>query len=286
VREKEKADFEATNYDYTESINALQQAISMLKKQDYNRPQAEAALIQVRRQKLIPDESKRALSAFLQEDPYKGNMDPLLDYQAPEAAAYEFQSGGVIEMLEKLDVKFSEKRTQLQKEELANQNNYQQMMQQLADNIENATFEINKKTKHRAETEEHKAECEGDLAQTTADRDEDQKYLDETVALCTQKTDDFNARQKLRAEEIEAVQKAMEIIASKTVHGAGEKYLPQFAQTSQKGVSLAALRTNQMSPAQEQLVSFLNERARKTGSRFWLRLPQVLRLTLSRRSRR
>merc|ERR550537_637666 len=104
------------------------------------------------------------------------------------------------------------------------------MMQQLADNIENAEFEINKKTKHRAETEQLKAEKEGDLAQTTADRDEDQKYLDDTVALCDQKKMLFEARQKLRAEELEALKKAIEIIASETVAGAAEEHLPTLLQ--------------------------------------------------------
>merc|ERR1719169_241139 len=106
-------------------------------------------------------------------------------------------------------------------------------MQQLADNIENAQFEIDKKTKHRAQTEEEKAQLEGDLAQTTADRDEDQKYLDETVALCKQKTADFESRQELRAGEIEAISKAIEIIASKAVAGSGDKHLPALLQMKQ-----------------------------------------------------
>jgi len=171
VREAEKADFTATNIDYTESINAVDQALSVLKKQDYNRKQAEliqSSLIQVRSLRLVPDAPKKVITSFLQQDPE-------LDYKAPEAAAYEFQSGGVVDMLEKLNDEFRAKRTELQKDELNNQNGYQQIMQQLADNIENAEFEINKKTKHRAETQELKAEKEGDLAQTTADRDEDQK---------------------------------------------------------------------------------------------------------------
>merc|ERR1719450_1796778 len=40
VREIEKADYDATHKDYSESISALERAIAVLKKQAYNRPQA------------------------------------------------------------------------------------------------------------------------------------------------------------------------------------------------------------------------------------------------------
>merc|ERR1719199_1187903 len=202
VRDAERADFTATVTDYTESIDAVSGAISVLKKREADKGQA--ALIQVRSLKLVPLASKKALTAFLQQDG--------IDYEAPEANAYEFQSGGVIEMLEKLNDDFSTKKRDLEKEELGAQQAFEQIYQQLSDDIENAEFEINKKTKHRAETQEKKAEQEGDLAQTTADRDEDQKYLDETTALCTQKTTDFESRNQLRADEITAISKAIEII--------------------------------------------------------------------------
>jgi len=170
-------------------------------------------------------------------------------------------------MLEKLNDEFSQKKTELEKDELAAQQAFEQIFQQLADNIENAEFEIAKKTKHRAQTEEAKAEAEGDLAQTTADRDEDQKYLDDTVALCTQKTSDFESRQKLRGEELEAISKAIDIISSQAVAGSGDKHLPALLQIQKKAGALAQLRSNQMSPVQEKVVSFLNEQARKSGSR-------------------
>merc|ERR1719188_2971188 len=40
VREIEKADYDAMNTDYSESIDALQRAIAVLKKQSYDRKQA------------------------------------------------------------------------------------------------------------------------------------------------------------------------------------------------------------------------------------------------------
>merc|ERR1719346_964045 len=151
------------------------------------------------------------------------------------------------------------------KEEMNAKAAYEMIMQVLTDNIENADHEIKKKTLLRAETEQAKAEAEADLAETTKERDEDQTYLDETVALCNQKKTDFESRQKLRAEELETLKKAMEIISSEEVAGAGDKYLPTFLQTSLK--SLAQTQSKQQNPLQLKISAFLSERARTTGSR-------------------
>merc|ERR1719382_253961 len=185
--------------------------------------------------------------------------------KAPEAYGYEFQSGGVIDMLEKLADEFDTKKADLIKEEMKAKNAYNMIMQVLTDNIENAEHEIKKKTLLRAETEQAKAEAEGDLAETTKERDEDQAYLDETTSLCQQKTSDFEARQKLRAEELETLKKAIEIIASEDVSGAGDKYLPTLVQTNSK--SLAQTQNKQQNPLQLKIAAFLAERAQMSGSR-------------------
>merc|ERR1719428_1289557 len=170
------------------------------------------------------------MDAFLQEE--KGGQampqqtdDGMSFVEAPEAAAYENQSGGIVEMLEGLKKDFKKKKADLEKDEMIADAAFQKIMQQLTSNIDGASHEIDKKTATRAETMEAKAEAEGSLAQTTSDRDEDSTYLDDTVALCTQKTADFEARQKMRAEELDAINKAIEIISSQAVAGSGDKHL-------------------------------------------------------------
>jgi hypothetical protein len=275
VREAEALDYKATSLDYSESLGALSQAIAVLKKQAYNRPQAEQALLQVQRSRMIPVSAKSALVAFLQQQPdgdvdlhdraSDATPDKQLFYDAPEANAYDFQSGGVVDMLEKLEDEFTAKKTDLDKDELSNKNAYEQIMQQLADNTENAKHEISKKTELRARTQKHKAEAEGDLAATTKERDDDIAYLTEMTALCTQKKNDFESRQKLRAEELEAVAKAAEIIASNEVRGTGEKYLPSLIQS--KATAFSQFLSDQQSPLQGRIAAFLAERARLSGSR-------------------
>merc|ERR550537_512817 len=135
VREIEKADYDAMHKDYSESIDALDRAIQVLKKQAYDRAQASLAQLEsLKHMNLIPPEAKRAITAFLST----GEDESLAD-KAPEANAYEFQSQGIIDMLQKLLDKFTEERTTLEKEETQAQNAFEMLMQDLENQIEVAT---------------------------------------------------------------------------------------------------------------------------------------------------
>merc|ERR1719145_502275 len=68
VRGMEKTDYDATHKDYSESIDALERAIAVLKKQAYDRKQA-SSLVQVSALKnlaLIPPEAKKVINSFLE----------------------------------------------------------------------------------------------------------------------------------------------------------------------------------------------------------------------------
>jgi len=269
VRAMEKTDYQATVADYSESLDALAGAIATLKKQNFDRPQTDLlqqALLQVQSQKLVPSHAKRALAAFLQQaDSVRAMSDETnLLPGAPEANAYEFQSGGVIEILEKLQAEFGDKKTALDREEMTAQQGFEAINQQLADNIENAEHEVSKKTDTRAETAQLKAETEGDLAATTRERDEDQVYFDDTTALCKTKSQDFENRQELRAGELTALHKAIDIIGGGAVAGSGDKHLPQLLQIK---TALAQLRNGQQSPIQDRIAAFIAERAQASGSK-------------------
>jgi hypothetical protein len=265
VRSKENEDYKATAQDYTESLDALTEAIVVLKKRMSNVAQADLiqTVAKVHSLRLVPIGTKKALSAFLQQ-----NQPEELSVEAPEASAYEFQSGGVIEMLEKLKVEFMSKKTELDKEELNAQHAYEQIMQMLNDSVENAKHEISAKRKGTAEAQQLKAETEGSLKQSTSDKDEDIKYKQELVSLCKSKTADFESRQKLRGDEISALKQAVEIMKSQGVKGAADKNLPALLQYHhEKKSSLAQLRSSQANPLQERISIFLADRAKSIDSR-------------------
>merc|ERR1719382_1869389 len=131
------------------------------------------------------------------------------------------------------------------------------LMQDLTAQIEQATQDRTEKSETKAKKLQAKADAEGDLTDTTTTRDADQKYLDDTTAVCEQKATDFESRQQLRAEELEAITKAIEIISSGAVSGNAEKYLPSLLQTKARGSSLVSLRADAHSPAQSRAADYL-----------------------------
>merc|ERR1719195_749124 len=260
VRDMEKTDYDAMHKDYSESVDALERAIAVLKKQAYTRKQATFTQVgALQKLDLIPKEAKKTIEAFLAQEPDEG-----LAVSAPEAAGYEFQSQGVIEMLEKLLDKFIDERTVLEKEEMNSKHAYDMLMQDLTAQTDQAKQDREEKAETKAKKLQAKADAEGDLTDTTTTRDADIKYLDDLTATCEQKASDFESRQQLRTEELEAIAKAIEIISSGAVSGNADKYLPTLVQ---KRKSLAALRADSQSRAQSQVALFLQSKAKELNSR-------------------
>jgi chromosome segregation ATPase len=168
----------------------------------------------------------------------------------------------VIEMLSKLFDKFSDERYSMEKEEANSKHAFEMLMQDLSAQISTATDTMNAKKEDKANNQQGAAEKRGDLADTTSTRDDDQAYLDDLVATCQSKSSDFEARQQLRAEEIEAIEKAIEIMSGNAVSGHAGTYLPKLMQTS-----FVQLAGTAESPMQKRAVAFLSERAEKIHSR-------------------
>mmetsp|Transcript_39419 Transcript_39419/g.73199 ORF Transcript_39419/g.73199 Transcript_39419/m.73199 type:complete len:543 (+) Transcript_39419:2-1630(+) len=255
----EKADYDKTHKDYSESVDALQRAIAVLKKQAYDREQ-KSSLAQVSAltsMELIPADAKKTIDLFLAQ-----GMEDALEL-APEANAYEFQSSGIIEMLEKLLDKFVDQRTDLQKEEMNSKHAYELLVQDLDAQIGEATKSRTEKSEVKAAKLEAKAVATSDKKDTTATMTEDKKMKSTTAATCSQKASDFESRQQLRAEEIVAIEKAIEILSSSEVKGAAEAYLPSLVQ---KKSALAQLRAG--SPqSQLRMSKFLQGKAEQLNSR-------------------
>lgn len=258
VREIERATYLAEHKDYSESIDAIGRAVEVLKQQAYNRPQAEAGAFLERVSALakVPVKTKRVIDAFLEQE-----EEP---FQPPEASGYEFRSHGVVDMLEKLQDKFSEERSNLEKEEMNKKHSFEVLRQDLTASVKNAEESKTSKSQRRAKALQSEAEMKSDLDDTTTTKADDEKYLKDTSASCTQKEKDFADRQKLRADEIVAIEKAVEILSSDSVSGSADKHLPSLMQ--QKS-SLAQLRSSgSRSPNQERAATFLREQADRIGS--------------------
>merc|ERR1740130_287259 len=208
---------------------------------------------------LIPESAKQSIASFLSDS------DSGIDVSAPGANAYEFQSGGIVDMLEGLLDKFIAKKTALEKEESESKQAFEMLLQDLNAMIARSTEERDTAKATKSKKLGKKASDEGTLKDTTEVRAEDQKYLDDLSATCEQKAADFESRQQLRTEEMEAIDKAIEIISSGAVSGAAGKHLPG---SLVEVPSLAQLRAGGVQlQSQEKVAEFLQSRAKQLNSR-------------------
>jgi hypothetical protein len=268
LREKEHAEYRKTHLDYTDSVDSLSRAIQVMR--SMSQP-ATAALLQVAKLARVPERVKRTIASFLATDAEvveNLSQDPL-SVTAPQANAFDFQSGGVVEMLEKLEDKFKDERNDLERAEMEAKHAHEMVVQDLEGQIKAATRELGRQASAKAQRDQDAAEAKGDLTDTTATRDEDERYLTQLNAECGQKSTDFASRQQLRTEELEAIAKAIEILQSGSVSGNAEKYLPNLVQTSKK-VAFVYLRASpgtQVMQVQRGAANFLQSRAQELQSR-------------------
>merc|ERR1719428_1651406 len=184
---------------------------------------------------------------------------------APEANAYEFQSQAIVDMLDKLLGKFDDERAALEEEEGEAVHSFDMLKADLDNQLTAAKSAHSEKSQAKAKALQGAADSKGALSDTVTTRDDDAKYAADLTATCEQKSADFANRQILRGEEIEAIQKAIEILADGAVSGASEKHLPQLVQI--KGASMAQLRSDSQNPNQQRVAAYLKSQASRINSR-------------------
>merc|ERR1719191_2539846 len=116
---------------------------------------------------------------------------------------------------------------------------FEMLAADLKNQLDTANTARTQKAEAKAKALQAEADAKGALADTTGTMEADSKYAADLTATCEQKSTDFANRQILRAEEIEAVEKAIEIMSSGAVTGNADKHLPQLLQM--KAGSLAQL---------------------------------------------
>merc|ERR1719503_494902 len=126
-------------------------------------------------------------------------------------------------------MKFEDQKLALEKEEMTAKANFQVLAQQLSDDVENDKENVEKKTATKAKRIGNAADARGDEEVAATSKAKDEKTLSATLAECKATSEDFENNQVTRAGEIKAISKAIEIISSGAVSGAGDKHLPAAA---------------------------------------------------------
>merc|ERR1719343_1003586 len=145
------------------------------------------------------------------------------------------------------------------------------VMLDLKDSKENALQDIKDKTAQMQRKLAKAGASSKQLAATESMKEANEKELKDMQTECFEKDLSYQEKQKLRAEEIEAIEKAVEILSSPEVSGAAEKYLT-LAQTKKKAAALVQADRRSSAQAQAQGVrrkvrDFLQEEGRRLKSK-------------------
>merc|ERR1719183_1161122 len=135
---------------------------------------------------------------------------------APAAAAYENQSGGIVDTMNGLLEKAEGQLDEATKEETSAKNKYDLLKQSLTDEIKYANKDMDETKKSLAESTETKAAAEGDLKVTSKDLNEDVAALGDLHQDCMTKAQDFEAETNSRGEELKALAMAKKAVKDNT----------------------------------------------------------------------
>lgn len=141
---------------------------------------------------------RRVAASFLQQ--------PMQDY--------DFHSGDIIAMLEKLNDDFRAESADLDAEEVKSVAAHDAFMQEKTDFVKMKTDELDKANKHRDQTNEALGSASAELSTTSSTLLDDQQYLDELSQMCHNKAKTWDQRTTLRADELSMLKSVMDILHS------------------------------------------------------------------------
>jgi len=185
------------------------------------------------------DDSKLTalLQSYSKSEESNDSEDQDEEAGAPAAAAFENQSGGILDLLTDLQGKAEDELASARDSEAKAQHNFDLKKQALTDELKFAAADLDESKKSKASNQEKKAAAEGDLASTSKDLGQDQKTLRELHRHCMSKAADFEAETGTRAEELKALATAKKLIKEATGASLAQVSFIQVAQGSSRSQS-------------------------------------------------
>jgi len=219
IRDKEQADFSAQEKDLVETIDIVERAVGIMEKE----LNGGAAMVQLKKATNVVDALRAMVDAQSLSSADSTKLTALVQSSsdddsegAPDPAAYENQSGGVIGVLNDLLEKAQGELESARQKEAADLANFEMLHQSLTDEVKFANKEMDEAKKSKSESSESKATATGDLDVTSKDLANDLTEIDDLHHNCMTKANDFEAETKSRAEELKALATAKKIIIEAT----------------------------------------------------------------------
>jgi len=284
IRDKEAADFAASEKALVTSIDQLSRAIGILEKEMAKNP---AAFAQVDMQNMasalaawstvldaaaFSTNDRKQLAALVQTQQESADDDE--DVGAPAAATYKTHSTNILDVLEDLKEKAEGELSDLRKAEVNTRHNFDMLKQSLEDQLANDNKHMKDEKAGRAAAEEAKATDEGDLDVTNKELADSKEQQATTRSTCVQVAADHDTTVAARTEELKVIAQARQILADTSSGAVGQTYsLVQTGITSRADLvgrevveTVRRLAKQEHSAALAQLASRIAAVARYGGS--------------------
>merc|ERR1719446_1248174 len=226
IRDKEQADFAASETELVDVIDTLGRAITVLEREMRKKNAAFTQLGSKDFEGLLrsfdtlvdaaslSSTDKHRLSALIQSN--QGANDDEDELGAPAAAVYQSHSNNIVDTLEDLKEKAEEQLSSVRKAETNAKHNYGMVKQSLEDQMAADNKDLTEEKTSKAAASEAKAGAEGDLKATVASLKAAEEALATAQATCGQVSETHEATVAARNEELKVIAEAIQVLQSTT----------------------------------------------------------------------
>jgi len=253
LRESQHADYLVTSKDESESVDALERAIQTLKAQDYDRP--EAMMLLQKMAKATPP-LRRVLALLEEQQP-----------GAPAVAAYKFQAGSILTVLEDLLDKFKSQLGDTEEDEANQAHEFAMVELHLTNLITGFNADRAERAAAKGDTMQAIATAQKELASTKEDLKANQDLSAEIEATYRVKAASYDQNQKVRAAELEALDQALTILKAPEVSASYAEHI-NLNQVGAQAMSFMQVQSSKArAVAREHAAKFLQRKAKALSSR-------------------
>jgi len=206
VRAKERSEFEAATGDSKENLDSMNAAIAALEK-----GMGAKALMQMSKQSLV-QLTKAARSSMALDDVEKSTVLSFLDGTANPFGDYAPASGEIVGMLKAMKDEMDKDLNGAVATEEAAQAGFDGLASAKKAEIAAAGEAIEAKTSRQGALAVLIATTGDDVEDTTNELSETQAFLSNLAASCQSKKEEWDARQKIRTEEVAAISEAIKVL--------------------------------------------------------------------------
>jgi len=223
IRNKENADFLAAEKELVDTVDGLDRAVVVLKRNMAFMQGGPSALQQKELSMLSTSLSKIIEASWVNEHDRKlvqsllqtsDSDEDLADQPQAKTESYTSQSGGIVDTLVDMQEKAEESLSSTRKDEMEAAHSFALVKQSLEDEISVSKKQLSQATLEKSTTEEELHTAEEDLTTTKKVLADDEKYLAELKESCSAKATAWSIRQKDAGEETAAIEKAKEILST------------------------------------------------------------------------